>query len=294
MSGRCAEKREPARRASLLIAVTLVVLPLAPALAAHPIAAPTTYHVRPGSVVLACGGFAGSCHVWQLRGALEVFDGHTGHLDVTLPPAIVSSQLELVTESGHASPFPAAGDLRLEELEGSSNGGQLRFESKPGGHQTAELVLVPFRDGLDVTGGYVLDGFYDEGCCDRFRIDFGNVVLRPRRVEGALDFHRGRFRATATWRTAAGKAGSAHPVAIDDESGYFWFFTPGNTEVFVKILDACAKNGRFWIFAGGLTNLGVEITLRDEHLGIAMPIVNPVGRRFETFVDTVSFPCAQP
>jgi hypothetical protein len=267
----------------------------APASAAHPIAAPTTYRVRPGSTVLACGGFDGHCEIRHLRGTIEIFSGYNGHFTGDgLPPAIVHSALELVTTGGHASPFPAAGDLPLTSLEGFPDAGRLRFESPAGSQQTAELVFIPFRDGAGASGGYALDGFYDEGCCDRFRVDFGNVVLRQDRGLASLDLHDGRFHVVVEWQASPGLHGTGHPVALDDDSGHFWFFSPDNPEVFVKVLDACAVNGRYWLFAGGLTNLGVEIAFFDDRTDFAIPASSPLGAPFATFIDGVGFPCDAP
>jgi hypothetical protein len=202
--------------------------------------------------------------------------------------------LEVTTPGGFAAPFPGSSDLPLTALEGSDDGAPLRFVSPAGSAQTAELVLTPFRDGASASGGYAISGFYDEGCCDRFRIELGNVVLRADRAANALEFQGGRFRATATWRAASGRQGTGTPVAIDDASGFFWFFTPNNPEVFVKVLNACAINNRYWIFAGGLTNLGVQIAISDQRSDLVFPIINPLGSNFATFIDTSSFACETP
>jgi hypothetical protein len=264
-------------------------------LASHPVEGPTIYRVRPGSTVLACGGFDGHCEIRQLRGTIEVFPGYNGHFTGDgLPPAIVESKLELVTLGGHASAFPSPGDLPLTALDGFPDGGRLRFESPAGSQQTVDLSLTPFRDGAGASGGYALGGFYDEGCCDRFRVDFGNVVLRPDRGLASLDLQGGRFHVVAQWYASQGRHGIGHPVALDDQSGHFWFFSPDNPEIFVKVLDACTVNGRYWLFAGGLTNLGVEISFFDDRSDFAIPVANVLGTPFVTFIDAVGFPCDAP
>jgi hypothetical protein len=256
--------------------------------------APTVYTVRPGSVVLACGGFDGHCEVRLLSGTIAFYTGLTEPGQESSPPDIVSSALELTLPGGHITPFPGPNDLPLSALEGSLEGSALRFVSPAGSQQTADLLLVPFTEGLGGSVGYMMSGSYDEGCCDRFGMELGNVVLRPDGAANVLELQRGRFRATATWRTASGSQGAGNPVAIDDESGFFWFFTPNNPEVFVKVLDACALNNRYWVFAGGLTNLGVQITISDQRSDLALPIINPLGSNFATFIDTSSFACETP
>ena len=300
MTLRSHRRRRGGRRLGAFFSITTTALVVArgwcaPVLAAHPVAGPTSYGVRPGSPILVCGGFDGHCETSQLAGAIEIQPGYHGHLPgEDVPASIVSSALELISPNGHATPFPAPNDLPLTALEGSSDGAVLRFVSPVQSAQTVELVLTPFSDGAGTTGGYMLSGFYDEGCCDRFRMELGNVVLRPERIADALELQHGRFRATATWRASSGRQGVGSPVAIDDASGFFWFFTTNNPEVFVKVLDACALNNRYWVFAGGLTNLGVQITISDQRSDLALPIINPLGSNFATFIDTSSFACETP
>nr|MDP9120724.1 hypothetical protein [Acidobacteriota bacterium] len=44
-----------------------------------------------------------------------------------------------------------------------------------------------------------------------------------------------RFSVTAAWQDFAGASGPATPVQLTAESGYFWFFEPGNLELAAKI-----------------------------------------------------------
>jgi hypothetical protein len=71
----------------------------------------------------------------------------------------------------------------------------------------------------------------------------------------------GRFRARAVWRDFAGKTGEAGVQPLTGDSGYFWFFAPGNPEVLLKAVDACGLPGfeNFWAYTTGLTNVEVEL-----------------------------------
>lgn len=249
-------------------------------------AEPVTYSVRPGTLVFACGGFVGDCHVRHFTGTLTLAPLESG-------AAIVGSSLGFVTESGSVLPFPREGDLQLTELIGMQHGGQLAFDSPPESRQTVELVLTPVDVSLpgDAPFTRVLEGFYDEGCCDRFHIQFGNVVLIPDSGLTSLDLHAGRFHALVEWEGPGGQAGIGHPIPLDEQSGYFWFSRPDNPEVFVKVLEACDISGRYWIFVGGLTNLGVRVSIFDELVDFAYGVTNPLGRPFQTFIDTRGFPC---
>jgi hypothetical protein len=105
----------------------------------------------------------------------------------------------------------------------------------------------------------------------------------------ALPLGQGRFQVTATWRTGNGQSGSGQAVQLTDETGYFWFFSPDNVEMLVKVLDACSLNQRFWVFAGGLTNVQVDLTVRDTAAGTFKTYHNPQGTPFQPIEDTGAF-----
>jgi hypothetical protein len=71
-----------------------------------------------------------------------------------------------------------------------------------------------------------------------------------------------RFEVTTRWRDFAGNTGVGQGIALGDDSGWFWFFYPGNVELVVKVLDGRPVNGHFWVFYGALTNVEYELTVR--------------------------------
>jgi len=73
----------------------------------------------------------------------------------------------------------------------------------------------------------------------------------------------GRFRVQVAWRDPTGRTGNGTAVAGTADSGYFWFFSPGNIELVVKTLDGTGVNGRFWVLWGGLSNVRYDITVTD-------------------------------
>ncbi|HEX2162319.1 MAG TPA: vanadium-dependent haloperoxidase [Thermoanaerobaculia bacterium] len=103
----------------------------------------------------------------------------------------------------------------------------------------------------------------------------------------------GRFAVDASWRAPNGESGVGHPVPLNDGSGSFWFFQDDNTEVTVKLIDACEvpEFGRFWVFASGLTNVEVALTVTDTQTGATRTYFNPLGRPFESVQDTDAFLC---
>ena len=75
------------------------------------------------------------------------------------------------------------------------------------------------------------------------------------------------------------------------ESVKFTFFDPSNTEMILKILDACADGNKWWVFAGGLTNVGLTITVTDTTTNAVKHYSSTKGQLFQTFADTSAFPC---
>ncbi len=99
----------------------------------------------------------------------------------------------------------------------------------------------------------------------------------------------GRFEVSATFTSWTGGATPAFAESLTAESGMFWFFAADNLELFVKIVDACGEFDRFWMFAAGLTNLQVELTVRDRWADQKEVYPNALGTAFELIRDTGSF-----
>lgn len=100
-----------------------------------------------------------------------------------------------------------------------------------------------------------------------------------------------RFRVTVSWRTRDGQQGIGHPVRLTADTGTFWFFNERNLEVVVKVLDACALNGKFWVFAGGLTDVEVTMTVMDSGTGEEKTYHHDAGRPFAPIQDTSALAC---
>jgi poly(3-hydroxybutyrate) depolymerase len=117
----------------------------------------------------------------------------------------------------------------------------------------------------------------------------------PRDDERVLCLGRdGRFRLEVEWRTADGE-GSGTAIPFTDDSGLFWFFSADNVELLVKVLDACALNGRFWVFAGASTDVGYTLRVTDTATGERAEYVNTLGVRSPAITDTDAFAtCSAP
>lgn len=107
--------------------------------------------------------------------------------------------------------------------------------------------------------------------------------------ETVLCLRDGRFRVEAHWETADRK-GPGMARAETSDSGAFWFFSPDNLEIVLKVLDACgAQRPRFWVFAAGLTNVGVRLEVTDTWSDRDWQYESPLGKPFEPVLDTDAF-----
>ena len=83
-----------------------------------------------------------------------------------------------------------------------------------------------------------------------------------------------------------GATGAGHSKYLSDLAGYFSLPTltlsPETPEVFVKIVDGRAVNGRFWVFHGGLTDLEYTLTVTEESSG-----------RTKTYFKAAGSPCGE-
>ena len=104
-----------------------------------------------------------------------------------------------------------------------------------------------------------------------------------------LCLNTARFRVSADWETAS-SSGHAAATRINDDTGALSFFGPDNTELVVKVLNACADPfNRFWVFGAGLTNVLVTLTVEDTQTGSVKTYINPQGTAFLPIQDTDAF-----
>jgi hypothetical protein len=106
----------------------------------------------------------------------------------------------------------------------------------------------------------------------------------------AIFLRQGRFKAEAAWRDFDGNSGSARAATpASDGSGLFWFFSPQNWELLVKVIDACTLNDRFWVYAAATTNVAYTLTVTDTVSGRTARYENPLGRRSPAVTDISAF-----
>ena len=149
----------------------------------------------------------------------------------------------------------SARQVRIDGLEtGAPYTFRLRAERADGGFDYSEQVSA-------TTGAY-------GGAC--------------RAGEEFLCLRDDRFEVQVHWKNNARAGdygiGSSVPVAVSDESGLFWFFSPANIELVVKVLDGRAHNGNHWVFYGALSDVEYWITVRDVVAGARRTYHNTQGR----------------
>ena len=87
------------------------------------------------------------------------------------------------------------------------------------------------------------------------------------------------------------RRGRQHPADLGRESVVFYFFSPSNAELLVKVLDACAVNGHRWVFAGVVTDLAFDLTVKETSTGLRWAFSHPGGYVPAGRGDTRAFPC---
>ncbi|MGE5232775.1 MAG: CHRD domain-containing protein [Acidobacteriota bacterium] len=105
----------------------------------------------------------------------------------------------------------------------------------------------------------------------------------------ALCLNGGRFQVWIEWRTLSNH-GDGVAVSESADSGMFWFFGPDNTEVLIKVLNACsAPYNRYWVFFAPTTNVGFTLHVLDTKMATEKTYQNALGHQAQTVLDTDAF-----
>ncbi|HRC85376.1 MAG TPA: dockerin type I domain-containing protein [Thermoanaerobaculia bacterium] len=149
-----------------------------------------------------------------------------------------------------------------------------------------------FNDPADLDGDGVItdrDSELLEGACSRPGCVRGEVTAACTPGSTTLCLGGGRFKLEMTWKTPQGQQGSGHAVAVNRDSGYFWFFDANNAEVIVKVINGCAVNSRYWVFAAGLTAVETQLVVTDTVRGVTRRFTNTQGVPFQPLQDAGAF-----
>ncbi len=104
----------------------------------------------------------------------------------------------------------------------------------------------------------------------------------------SLHLAANRFQVSVSWRSSSGQSACGQAMPITSTTGAFWFYSPDNLELVVKVLDARPVNGKFWVFYGALTNVEYTITVTDTLTGAVKTYFNPQGQ-LASVADTSAF-----
>ena len=116
--------------------------------------------------------------------------------------------------------------------------------------------------------------------------DLQSTIPGPRVSDRALDddsmlpLQDGRFEVRVRWLDpGTGNEGVAQALRLADneKTGAFWFFSEDNLELLVKVLDGRPINGSWWLLWGGLTNLAVDLEVRDLETDTTKSYERPAG-----------------
>src|SRR5262245_11283193 len=104
-----------------------------------------------------------------------------------------------------------------------------------------------------------------------------------------LCLNGGRFEVRVNWRVPdQGTSGVGTGVALTGDTGYFWFFSPNNVELVVKVVDGRTFNGMYWVLYGALSNVEYTITVTDTVTELVKTYTNPFGN-LASVADTAAF-----
>lgn len=156
-------------------------------------------------------------------------------------------------------------------------------DSAAEGNETVLLTLS------EVTGGSVLD----DRQATLTLLDDDGATTACTAGDTTLCLSGDRFRVDVVWRTTQG-TGAGHAVPLNDGSGTFWFFSADNTEMLVKVINACNGFNRYWVFFAATTNVDFTVTVTDTRTGLVKQYANPAGKAAEPVQDTITFEtCSQ-
>ncbi len=104
----------------------------------------------------------------------------------------------------------------------------------------------------------------------------------------------GRFKVEVDWRSFNDEIGVGKVVGgtPSDDSGIFYFFTPDNWEMLVKVLDVCDNpnvNPHFWVFFAATTDVEYTVTITDTQTSAVRQYSNPLGNAAAAITDTSAF-----
>ena len=86
-----------------------------------------------------------------------------------------------------------------------------------------------------------------------------------------------KFNIGVTWRDFQGRTGHGQATILSNQSGDFWFFNVQSNELIVKIINGCGSTGSYWVFWRALSNVEMDLVIRDTATLQTLTYHNPLG-----------------
>lgn len=154
-------------------------------------------------------------------------------------------------------------------------------DTKTEGNESVLLTLS------NVTGGALLD---DRTATLTILDDDGQTAACVEDDDtGCLSSNR--FKVEVAWRLQDGTTGVGHIEPVSDDSAMVWFFSLGNKEMLLKVLDACQAFDSYWVFFAATTNVDFTVTVTDTQTGVVKEYKNPANNAASPVQDTFTFSC---
>ena len=225
----------------------------------------------------------------ELR-TLDVFDA--GQLDLDLPELVLAGAPVPLRVRGFAACAAAHASAHATVspglIEVTAHAPCFPITNPPGGYYARDLELPALAAGdyvLRAVGSQPYSGLTVQESTLRV---WDPELCVPSATR--LCLQRGRFRVTATWRDFDGNEGAAGsaPLVGNDTTGLLWFFSPGNAELTVKVLDGCGLNERWWVFLSSASNVRYEVVVTDMRTGAEKRYENALGNLPRLSADTAA------
>jgi hypothetical protein len=182
---------------------------------------------------------------------------------------------------------PAATSSRTLTVSRAGTGSGT-ITSSPSGINCGSTCSATFSDGTSVTlspaasGGSTFAGWSGAcsgtGSCVVSMTSDKSVTATFNSTAATQEMFlsQNRVAVSLTWRNQYnGATGVGTPVQQMDQYGYFWFDSPGNPEVFIKVLDFGGTS--YLVFHSALSDLEYTVNFRVVRTGIVYTSNRPPG-----------------
>ncbi len=144
------------------------------------------------------------------------------------------------------------------------------------------------RMGIDRDLDGYLDG--DERAAGSNPADGGSIPVLCTPSATRLCLNDRRFEVEVDWKDFQDRRAAGQVVPfMSADSGIFWFSSPENWELMIKVLDGCTLNNRFWVFSAATTNAEYSLRVRDTWTDVTRSWFNASGNPAPAVTETGAF-----